>query len=281
MTLMMYEPEMPTQTRSDEVLPGWFVQRFSHPESMLELMFQPIIDIRDRSIVGAEALLRWSDTSGGFVNNGQWIPDAEQAQLMPFVDQWVLRAVLFAAAEFQAAQPDFVLALNVTPDNVTPQTARTAAQLARELEIDPGTVMFEITETAASRHPVLAQRALHDLRTAGFEVYLDDFGTGQSSLMHVHDLPISGLKLDREFTSGSLSRQQSLAITKVVRDLAAELEIGCVAEGVETEAEEAMLLEIGYEHAQGWLYGRAESIDSLLGRIGDGGTGLDRDVRVA
>jgi EAL domain-containing protein (putative c-di-GMP-specific phosphodiesterase class I) len=272
-TLMIYEPEMPTQTRIDDLMPGWFVERFSTAGSMLELMFQPLVDMEHRQIIGAEALLRWYTDDGGFVNNGDWIPAAEKAQLMGCVDQWVMETVLRAAAEIQVRQSGFTLSINVSPDNLTPQMASDAAQHARELEIATSSVIFEITETTAASTPDLVQRVLHDLRGHGFGVHLDDFGTGASTLTHLH-LPVTGIKLDRSLTA-HIHMPKSRVISGALLTMAEGMGLTCVAEGVETELEEKSLLDLGYTVAQGWLYGRAEPIGDLLERIGPNGRGLD------
>lgn len=257
-----FDPLPELRVPAASVLPTWFIDACSQsPTSQLELCFQPLIDLGTRSMIGAEALLRWHGHDG-LLGNNDWIPAAECANLMAGVDRWVLKAAMHATAEFQTAQSGFVVAVNVSPDNLTATMSRQAAQLARELEVTPKSVHLEITETAAATDPDVAQRAVTELREAGFGVVLDDFGTGQSTFEQFLALEITGLKLDRAFTS-TLDTRKGRAVAQLLSQMARDLGLICVAEGVELDEEEAALIALGYQVGQGWLYAPALPADQI------------------
>lgn len=216
--------------------------------------FQPIVSMTSGRVDGYEALVRWRQ-GDRWVQPGDFLPVAEASSLICDVDV----AVMQRSIEAMAAMPsERFVAVNVSTVTLarTPYAALVAEALAVN-SVAPGRLHLEVTETAllSADDPVAV--AIADLAAAGARWYVDDFGTGYSSISHLRDLPVSGLKLDRSFTAGIGDGDDTcLRLADALAGLARGLALDSVAEGIETEAEAAVLKAQGWMHGQGWLYGR-------------------------
>jgi len=229
------------------------------------LFLQPLVRLDDRSIVGFEALLRWAHPSGELLNSGQFITQAERSGVITILDEWVMRAAIDWLASAPAA-----CYCNV---NVSALSLLDAEWVARVIEllraqVQPfGRLRLEITETALLGCATEIATTLDRLVAAGAQIFLDDFGTGFSSLSHLQRFPIEGIKVDRSFVTRLHSSERDRRIVAAMVGLANDLGLSLTAEGVETEAQRTCLIEIGCELAQGYLFGQPVAAHDALGAI--------------
>ena len=235
----------------------------------LEIYYQPKIEMRSGRIVGAEALLRWHHPTRGLVMPGEFIQLAEETGLMHEIGSWVLD-VAFAQLRSWREQGYRTLRLAINLAEVqfraTHLVEHVRARLEREKCV-PGSIEIEITETSMLRDPDGVGKVLRALRDMGMRVAIDDFGTGYSSLSHLKRFPIDTLKIDQTFVSDILHDREGAAIVSAVIAMAQALELEVVAEGVESEAQRALLAKQGCDSYQGFLFSPALPIaefDAML-----------------
>jgi diguanylate cyclase len=223
----------------------------------LFLLYQPIIALRDGRVVGAEALVRWAHPRQGTLAPDTFIPVAERTGLVVPLSRWVMREAFRQLARWVAvhgAAAPGVLSVNVSARDLRePGFAAGVAALLDEYGVPPGRITFEITESMALE-PGPSVAALHQLRSLGVRLSLDDFGTGQSTLSLLHDCPIDEIKLDRSFTQATGDGRPPVAAAVI--QLAGALGLHAVAEGVETAEQAERLGSLGYAAAQGYYFGR-------------------------
>lgn len=225
----------------------------------LELWYQPIVALADRSVAGFEALLRWRHPARGLLAPGDFVPAAEETGAIVPIGGWVLEracAELSGMARDGSGEPAY-LTVNLSARQLA--EPRLVERLAETLEATGAPaerLVLEITESALMDDPEAARGILTRIRDLGVRLFLDDFGTGYSSLSYLHRFPLAGVKLDRSFVASMLSDPVSSKIVRAVAGLARQLELGAVAEGIEEEAQAAALAELGFEHGQGYLFAR-------------------------
>lgn len=225
----------------------------------LVLHYQPIVDLLDGSVVGAEALLRWDHPRRGLLYPGAFLDVAEQTGLIGAIGEWVIDTGVAQLATWQqrwgARAP--VLHFNVSVRQLSDR--RVASRLARAVagrSVDISGLCVEVTESILlAGHGPLAELA--SLQRHGAKIALDDFGTGQSSLAHLRTLAVDTLKVDRSFVDGITEAGTDTAIVTAIVDLARSLGLQVVAEGVEDQAQAEALVAIGCRFAQGYLYAPA------------------------
>ena len=228
----------------------------------LGVKYQPKVDIATGRIVGAEALLRWSDPILGVVPPARFIPLAEESGLIDVMGDWVLKQAcretrLWAASGFG----DMTIAINLSVRQF--RDAGFAARIQKifaETGVDPHRVEFEVTETSVLYDAETVGRVLQLERELGVRVAIDDFGTGYSSLVHLKRLPIDTLKIDQSFIRDITTDPDDKAITAAIIALAHSLGLDVVAEGVETAEQLAFLTERGCDYYQGHYF--SEPLDS-------------------
>ncbi|MEO8104515.1 MAG: EAL domain-containing protein, partial [Betaproteobacteria bacterium] len=221
--------------------------------------FQPKIDMRTSRIIGAEALLRWHHPTRGTVSPGEFIHLAEETGLVHEIGDWVLDAAFSQARRWhEAGYSDLRLAINLAAGQfrATNLAERIQERMLRE-GCRPQSIEVEVTETGMLRDPEGVGRTLTALRELGLRVAIDDFGTGYSSLSHLKRFPIDTLKIDKTFVADVLTDRDDTAIVSAVIALARALDMEVIAEGVETEAQRAMLAALGCDAYQGFLFSRA------------------------
>lgn len=229
------------------------------------LAFQPLVDIRRGRTIGFEALARWTSPSLGPVSPGDFVPVAERSGLIAMLSPVLLEWALRAAAEWPE---DVRLSFNLSArDVVSPQQITRIVEVIKASGVAPERIDLEVTETAVMRDLVQAERALNILKALGVRVALDDFGAGYSSLSYVDRLPIDKLKIDGSFMRGLTETGKRRAIVKTILDMCRNLELDCVVEGVESAAELALLLPLGCQVAQGYLFSRPMSGEAVAGYL--------------
>ncbi|MEI6622801.1 MAG: PAS domain S-box protein [Actinomycetes bacterium] len=217
--------------------------------------FQPIVELDGGQVVGYEALVRWVRPDGSLVLPDQFLPFAERSTLITELDFAVLTQSM---QTLKALPPQMHVAVNVSASTLTsPDYLERVVETLSRSGVDPARLHLEFTETALLGVTDRVRDIMSDLAQLGVRWYVDDFGTGYSSIAHLRDLPIAGLKLDRSFTSGLAADDLTCErLAKALAGLADGLGLDTVAEGVETPAEAAVLRAQGWQHGQGWLYGR-------------------------
>jgi diguanylate cyclase (GGDEF)-like protein/PAS domain S-box-containing protein len=245
-----------------------------------ELHYQPLVHLGSKSIVGAEALLRWRSPSRGLVPAERFISVAETTGLIMQLGEFVVREACHqtSAWEEQGLLPErFVTWVNVSGRQVSAGGLQTLveAELARAA-LAPGRLGIEVTETAVVLEGpagVRARNEVANLHQVGVQVAIDDFGTGFSSLGHLRRFPVDVIKVDRSFVQGAEIDARDAAITANLASLAHALGVIAIAEGIESESQLAAVQELGCDHAQGFLFAYPMPAGDL-GRLlsGDGET---------
>lgn len=224
-------------------------------ESQVEVSYLPKIDIQNNILAGAEALIRWSSPDLGFVRNEEFVPIAEETGDILRIDEWIMRRVISDAAIFGTIIDGFQTTINLSPRQLF--KSEFAEELILNLEnhkVDAENFSVEITEWTAIQNYERFIPTLNLLRSAGVSVELDDFGTGHSSLVNLHKLPVDALKIDRDFVHSMSENSVSLEIVRSIISLARSLHMTIVAEGVENLSQLALLRELGCDYCQGYLY---------------------------
>ncbi len=237
----------------------------------LLLHYQPQVDVSQPwpKIVGYEALARWPLSDGSFIPPDQFIPVAEDCGFVLTLDIWVIETVCKELARMKkaGALQCLGMAANVSPQQFGQRHfPQSVADILTETGVDPRCLTLEITERTVLDEDETTLRNIHALRELGVTLSLDDFGTGYSSLFQLRTLPINEVKLDRSFVSGLPHGHQDAAILGATIDLASELGLRVVAEGVEQADQVTWLRERGCHAMQGFLYGRpaARKPDAIL-----------------
>ncbi len=237
----------------------------------LFLVYQPQINIATGRVTGLEALVRWQHPENGVMKPMDFIGIAEESNLIHLLGDHVFQIACAQIKRWQDGGMESIpIAVNVSPRQF--QWEGIAERLLAIIEasgVSPGLLQIELTESAIMKDSDAARRKLTELKRHGISLSVDDFGTGHSSLASLQSFPIDTLKIDRSFVERADS-QEGVAILRAIVLMAHTLRMTVVAEGVETEAQLAVLRKIGCDHAQGFLLARpvtADEIPELLKRL--------------
>ena len=236
-------------------------------QGSLALHFQPQVCLPDGRLLGAEALLRWQDSLLGRVAPSEFIAVAESRGLIGQLGHWVAEAACRQLVQWEARQLHLPgrLAINVSPRELDdPGYAQWLIACLDRHGLSPQRIALELTETVVMCDSQQGRGQLALLREAGFGLVLDDFGMGYSSLTHLRDLPVEGIKLDRSFVAGMLEDAHDRAIVVATLAMARSLGLGVTAEGVEQAAQAEALAALGCLHAQGFHFARPVDADTFL-----------------
>ena len=251
-----YSEEMDVRAHEDMLLHTQLKEALAL--GLLELHYQPQIDVRSGHVVGAEALLRWRDPVVGTVATSRLIAVAEATGLVLQLSAYVLGMACRDIARWNDAGTPLRVSVNFSAQQFRQGCVEEVVQAALALAGAPAHLLcVEITESAAMAHPEQARVQLSRLRAKGCAISMDDFGTGYSSLAYLKSLPITELKIDRSFIRGIPGDRYDMAIVHTVITLAHSLGISVVAEGVENEQQLDILRAHACEHYQGWLFSPA------------------------
>ena len=235
----------------------------------LEVHYQPKFVLSTGEMAGAEALVRWRHPELGMIAPIRFIPLAEETGLVVPLGEWVLRRVCRQVADWRrAGLVHGPIAVNVSARQLAlPDFAVRVAAILGEEGVEATAIDLEITETAIMREPERAAAMLTSLAVFGTRVVLDDFGVGYSSLGYLKRLPISVLKMDGSFINDVTEDTDAAALARGIIQLARQLDIEVVAEGVETEAQAAFLRDSGCDLVQGYLFARPMPPEDLETRF--------------
>lgn len=226
-------------------------------KGQLWLAYQPIVDLNTDETVAVEGLLRWAHPRYGAISPGEFIPLAEESDLINVVGAHMLRTATQEILLLRERDPELRLAVNLSARQL--DDPRLVPDVQRALDatgLPPSTLCMEITESAVMRDPVAARRTLVALRELGACLAIDDFGTGYSSLAQLLRLPLDTLKIDQSFTAGlGRSREAEAIVTSIVA-MAHAVDLNVIAEGVEEPAQLEILRQLECDQAQGYLLGR-------------------------
>jgi EAL domain-containing protein (putative c-di-GMP-specific phosphodiesterase class I) len=219
--------------------------------------FQPLVRLADWKTTGYEALVRWNHPREGLIQPDLFIPAAEETGVIVRLGRQVLQRSLERLAIEQRIDPTLQMHINASVQELVhgdfPEHVFAAIRAAG---VRPETVTMEITENAIIDMSTGVGAVLERLREGGVRVCVDDFGMGYSSLRYLRMLPISGLKIDRSFVSGSGDGLASEPIVQMVLDLARSLDLHVVAEGIETPEQAERLRALGCATGQGYIFSR-------------------------
>lgn len=242
--------------------------RSAFDQGALEVFYQPVVCLDSRRICGAEALLRWHDPQEGAIPPDHFIPLAEDTGLIIPMGEWVIREVCLALKRWkqQGVQLDgFAMHINLSGKQLLQkELPQRLANLFAETGVSPDCITLELTESSIMESETVGLDILTALRTIGVSIAIDDFGTGHSSLSRLKLLPISELKIDRNFVRDIAEDKNDAAIVQAILALSSSLDLQVIAEGVEHVGQEAFLLQHGCLLAQGYYYARPMPEHELL-----------------
>jgi EAL domain-containing protein (putative c-di-GMP-specific phosphodiesterase class I) len=231
----------------------------------LELHFQPVIDVGKRNVVGCEALIRWHHPTYGRLNPSLIIELAELSGLILPLTRWVATVAMNTLKQWIAEDLDLTIAINLSVRNLYDR--KLVSWLNDQLDehgIPHEQLKVELTESEVMDDPLLAIEVLGALREIGVTTSVDDFGTGYSSLQYLSRLPVSEIKIDQSFVANMIETEEDLTIVNTVIDLAHNLGMTVLAEGVEDDLTLKRLEELGCDRAQGYLIGKPSPIADFL-----------------
>jgi len=234
------------------------------PRDELILHYQPKIDLTaGRRTTGVEALVRWAHPTDGLLMPGQFMPEAERSELIEPLTRWVVNEALRQQRVWLDAGLDLTMAVNVSARSLTRRSSlpETVATLTDRWGIPPGKLILELTENAIINLEVA--RVLELFHATGERLAIDDFGTGHSSLAYLRQLTIDEIKIDQSFVINLPSVTGDAVIVRSIIDLAHNLGLTVVAEGVEDEASLEILVKHGCDSAQGYFFSRPLAAEAL------------------
>ena len=230
----------------------------------IQLYFQPKVNLKDEQPVSLEALARWEHPDHGHIATSRFIHIAENTGLINLLTHWVLENALQQSRQLEERGQHLNMAINLSVWNL--QDAEMVDHLEKLLEeykVEPTRITLEITETAMMVNHKRALHTLHRLHQLGVKLSIDDFGTGYSSMAYLKQLPLDEVKIDKSFIKSMNKQTGDSSMVRAIIDLAHDLGLGVVGEGVENREIALMLRELGCDQAQGSYYADAMPFDQL------------------
>lgn len=221
---------------------------------VINVYFQPIIDLASGCAIGFEALARWHDPQLGSIPPTVFIPIAERIGVIEQLGESVLRKAAYIAAQWPE---HLILSFNLSAEELSkPDAELRIIAIINECGLAPERLEVEVTETAIMKDLASARRTIGGLKAAGIHVSLDDFGTGYSSLGHIRDLPLDKVKIDKSFVDHIGIDPRTSSLVQSIVDMCGRLELRCVAEGIEQLNQRDELERIGCNSGQGYFFAR-------------------------
>jgi diguanylate cyclase (GGDEF)-like protein/PAS domain S-box-containing protein len=244
----------------------------------LELHYQPVVRLADRTILGVEALVRWNHPTRGTIPPIQFIPVAEETGLIIPMGRWILETACHEGARLQKVFPreaPLTMSVNLSVRQLQSETLIADVRQALEVSgLPAASLVLEITESLMLTDTDFAMMQLHDLKALGIRLAMDDFGTGYSSLSYLSRFPVDILKMDRSFVGA----EDNSTLTSAIIALGTSLSLEVVAEGIELAEQASSLEELGCELGQGFLFARPMDSDALTKFLGVDGEATQEDV---
>ena len=275
-TYRFFDPELRTNT--DRKIKIDNAIKKAIPNGELHLLFQPKYRLSDQQLIGAEALLRWKNEELGTFAPADFIAQAEASGKICDIDDWVLSAVVdqLALWEQKGFNP-LEVALNFSANQASrPNLAAAVERLAGDKTYLMNRIEIEITETSAIENIAAVESNIQDLKKLGIKIAMDDFGAGHSSLTLLTRCHIDTLKIDKEATRNIQSDRKSQIVVQSIIDLATQLEVAVVAEGLEDEAQVQALAAMNCDYGQGYYLSKPLSADQFTLFLQDHQNGLNK-----
>jgi diguanylate cyclase (GGDEF)-like protein/PAS domain S-box-containing protein len=223
----------------------------------LVLHYQPLVELRHGTVVGAEALVRWQDGERGLIPPSDFIPIAERTGLIRPLSDWVIDQACQQSAAWAAQGLDLYVSINLPASFWRPTMIRHVLDTIESFGLNPDRMMVEVTESAMLSNERVTAPILEELHTRGLRVAVDDFGTGHSSLSRLTQMHVTTLKIDRAFIADLPAKENASVLVRSIIQLAHNLGLQPLAEGIETSAQAAFLTTHGCSLGQGFLYSPA------------------------
>jgi diguanylate cyclase (GGDEF)-like protein len=230
--------------------------------------FQPIFDLKTKTLVGFEALARWQSEKRGFVSPAQFISVAEDNGLINYIDMVIATQAAIHLKEWQelSGNKELYISTNLYCDQFFDSTLPSEIEtLIKYTGLKPQCLRLELTERALLEKSDQVLTNMEALKELGVLLMLDDFGTGYSSLSYLYNFPLDILKIDRSFVANMVGQESSQAIVKTIIDLAKNLNMATVGEGIETIEESRRLTELDCDYGQGFYFARPMSAEDACG----------------
>lgn len=242
--------------------------RHAFSEQLLEVWYQPQVNLANGRVLGMEALLRWRH-EGQFISPEVFIPLAEHSGLIVDIGSWVFKESCKLLQRLEALGiDDKRISVNVSMLQFrSPVFVQTIQKLLKQFQVRPRHLELEITESVVMDDPQMVINVLNQMKTSGLTIAIDDFGTGFSSLSYLQKLPLDCIKIDRSFISEISQATSANPIVELIIGLAQKLGMFAIAEGVETPEQVDYLQQLGCQAAQGYLYAKPMPLDDLLDYI--------------
>ncbi len=264
---LLFEPEMHKAVLERLQLTTDLAGAITRDE--LFVVYQPIVELSSRRIVGAEALVRWRHPTRGLVSPLDFISVAEESGQIFELGNFVLRAALEQLRRFQADNPDFYLTVNVSNIQFRrPEFVQLVLRAIEEAGVDPRCVILEITESGLMADVEQNTATLTALRQHGVRIAIDDFGTGYSSISYLKRLPVDIVKIDKSLVDGVADEPGVWALVQAILGLITAVGMETVAEGIESSAQVAHLEALGCTRGQGYYFARplaATDLEDMMG----------------
>lgn len=236
----------------------------------IQVWYQPKVCLQDGSVCGAEALVRWEHPELGFLYPDEFIPAAEQSGIIVHLTRYILTEAVRQCRQWLDEDLDLNVSVNLSVrDLLDEYLPYHVLQILKDHELKPEQLTLEVTESSIMKNVAHSVLVLECLRDIGVCISIDDFGTGHSSLAQIRNLPLHELKIDKSFIMTIMDDPQNEAIVKTTVDLAHNLDLSVVVEGVENEATMRRVAALGCEQAQGYFLSKPVPADELANWAND------------
>ncbi len=242
--------------------------------SGFQLYYQPIVDMKRKQVLGAEALLRWDSQYFGFLPPVQFIPQLEESGLIIPLGRWIVRTALTMCKRWQKMVPGFRISINLSFVQIEKSdVVKDILEIVEELHVDPSNVMFEVTESGELESGNAFQ-ILHSFKNHELNLAIDDFGTGYSNLRYVRDMTFDLVKIDQSFIRNIRTSQYDYLLVKQFTELAHALHLKVCYEGVETKEDLECVAQLEPDYIQGYYFAKPVPADRFEEDF------LNRDIMV-
>ncbi len=252
--VFFYDDELRQQSQNRIQLEAELYKALQNDE--MTLFYQPKVNATTQKVEGFEALIRWIHPERGMVSPADFIPVAEESGLIIPMGKWVIKtACKQLQAWRKAGAGPITMAVNISCHQFADHyLLESVEQIFEETGVEPELIEFELTESVLMQDAETAMKVLKEMKRMGLKLSVDDFGTGYSSMSYLKHFPLDVIKIDRSFIMDIPHDEQDMTITTAIISLARALELGVVAEGVETQEQLAFLRDCDCEQIQGFLF---------------------------